>query len=317
MLKLGVIMNPIATINPKKDSTLALLREAQARHYQIFYMEREHLAIQNHRVMGDMSLLTIKDKENDWFERSTTSQTLPLSSLDLLLMRQDPPFDMSYIYMTYLLELAQQQGTVVANNPRSVRDANEKLFIHWFPECIPETFVSSEIVKLKMFLNKEKDIIIKPLGSMAGQSIFRVKKGDPNASVIMETLTGQNKNLVMAQRFIPEISLGDKRIILINGQAIPYALLRIPAADDFRGNIAMGATTKIQPLSKQDQFICNKVGPTLKEKGLYFVGIDVIGPYLTEINVTSPTGIREIEAKTKVKISAQLFEALEKKKHDP
>ena len=303
-------MDPIGSINIKKDSTYAMLREAQARGWQIHYMEQDDLSLRDGVVQARTRALTLHDDTQHWFDFGAESQ-LALHELDVLLMRKDPPFDMEYIYSTYLLELAEAQGLLVVNKPQSLRDANEKLYTAWFPQCVAPTLVSRRGNDFRAFLSQHQDIVLKPLDGMGGASIFRVRQDDPNISVILETLTEQGRRSIMAQRYLPEITQGDKRILLVDGIAIPYALARIPAKGETRGNLAAGGTGVGRPLSKRDQWICEQVGPTLRNKGLLFVGLDVIGDYLTEINVTSPTCIRELDTQYHLNISAQLLDAIE------
>lgn len=311
-IKLGVIMDPIGSINFKKDSTLAMLLEAAQRGYELYYMEQTDLFLKEENVYAQMSSLSVANDPDDWFSLGE-QQTRPLSELDVVLMRKDPPFNMNYIFTTYLLELAEAKGTLIVNKPQSLRDANEKLYTAWFPQCTVPTLVSSQSAQLRQFINDQKDVILKPLDSMGGSSIFHVKQGDANSNVIIETLTLNNTKPIMAQRFIPEITHGDKRILLIDGEPVPYALARIPSATDHRANLAAGGTGKGIALSERDLWICRQVAPTLKAKGLIFVGIDVIGDYLTEINVTSPTCIRELDQQFNLNISATLMDCIESK----
>lgn len=310
MLKpLGVIMDPIAGINPKKDTTLALLLAAQQRHWPIFYMEVTDLFLINDKPYARMRRLQVKDDEKDWF--SCDKETIaPLTSLSVILMRKDPPIDMQYIYATQLLDKAEQQGVLIANRPQSLRDFNEKLFTLNFPQCCPPSLVTSSIHAAQEFLLEYQDIIAKPLDGMGGQSVFRLRTSDPNINVILETLTANNQSYMMVQRYIPEVLAGDKRIIMINGEPISYALARIAPPGETRSNLAVGAKSKAIKLSERDIWICQQVGPSLREKGLLFVGLDVIGEYLTEINITSPTGVREIDAQCNINISAQFIDAI-------
>ena len=310
-MKIGILMDPISNIHIYKDTSFALLLALQARNYKLHYMEATDIFLRNKKVHAFMRRLYVKDNTSSWFKLSSP-YIHPLNWLDIFLMRKDPPFNMSYIYLTYLLELAEKDGLFVVNKPASLRDANEKLFSNWFPQCIPKTLVTSRKELLQLFLQEQKEIIIKPLGAMAGKSIFRLTTQDPNVFVIIDTMTANGKQLVMAQKFIPSIKYGDKRIILINGTPIPYALARIPSKGDFRGNLAAGAIGVGQELSNRDQWICQQVGPSLAQKGLWFVGLDIIGDYLTEINVTSPTGIRELETQFKINIAEQFVDFLEK-----
>lgn len=310
-IRLGVIMDPIADIHYQKDSTLAMLWEAQARGWDIFYMEQNDVFLQDGIAYTEATALAVMQDPQQWF-KFNERKTMPLSELNIILMRKDPPFNQAYIYTTQLLDYAERSGVLVVNNPQALRDFNEKIFAACFPECAPPTLVTACKEKLNHFLKQHKDIVCKPLDSMGGVSIFRLQNGDVNAPVIFETLTHNQSLPIMAQRFIPEITAGDKRILLINGEAIPHALARVPQGEDWRGNLAVGAKGLVQPLTERDQFICAQVGPMLRNHGLYFVGIDVIGDYLTEINVTSPTGIRELDTHLKINISAMLFDVLEK-----
>lgn len=309
-MKLGVLMDPIDQIHREKDTTFALLLEAQARAYEIYYLEPQDIWLQDGICWGRMNIIRVDDDPDDWFELAEEI-IQPLVDLDVFLMRKDPPFDMKYVYLTYLLEQAEARGLLVINKPASLRDANEKLFASWFPQCCPKTMVSSKMDLLRDFIDSEEHVVIKPLGSMGGKSVFSVQEGDPNVNVILETLTHNGQEMVMAQHFIPEIANGDKRILLINGEPVPHALARIPAEDDFRGNIASGARTEGRELTDRDYWICEQVGPTLREKGLNFVGLDVIGDYLTEINVTSPTCVRELEAAFDINICGDFFDYIE------
>ena len=309
-MKLGIVMDPIDRIKIAKDTSFALLLEAQRRGYEIYYMEPQDVWLQDGISWGRMRLLTVEDDLERWF-RFNDEMILPLADLDLLLMRKDPPFDMQYVYLTYLLEQAEAQGLSVFNKPASLRDANEKLFTVWFPQCCPHTLVTRRADLLKEFVATEEKIVIKPLDAMGGESIFVVNDGDANTNVIIETITQHETQLVMAQRFISEITQGDKRILLINGDPVQYALARIPSEDDFRGNIASGARTEAVELTDCDRWICEQVAPTLVDKGLVFVGLDVIGDYLTEINVTSPTCVRELDNLFDLNISSDFFDCLE------
>ena len=312
-LKIGVVMDPIATIKPYKDSTFAMLLEAQSRGWSLHYMEQKDLFIRDGVSYGAMRQLAVHDNNDHWFDFESPAHTQPLSELDVILMRKDPPFDMEYIYTTFVLENAESQGVLIVNKPQSLRDANEKMYTSWFPQCCPPTLVSRNHSLLRAFLSEHQDIILKPLDGMGGASIFRLREGDPNISVVLETLTQHQKQFIMAQTFIPEITKGDKRILMVNGEPVPYALARIPAQGETRGNIAAGGRGEGIPISDRDRWICDQVGPTLKEKGLIFVGLDVIGDYLTEINVTSPTCIRELDAQFSLNIGAQLMDVINEK----
>lgn len=310
MTKLGVVMDPIGSINPKKDSTLAMLLEAQARGLQIHYMEQGDLHLKNSKPCANMQTLTVRDDLHDWYELTQNEQR-PLADLDVILMRKDPPFDMEYIYSTYLLELAEREGVLVVNRPQALRNANEKLSTAWFPQCTAPNLVSRDSNEIRAFIAEHQDIILKPLSAMGGESIFRVQQNEPNINVIIEVMTNRGRKYVMAQRYIPEISEGDKRILLIDGEPVPYALARIAAPGETRANLATGGKGVGVPLSERDHWICQQLGPHLQEMGLLFVGLDVIGDYLTEINVTSPTCIRELDALYGLNISAQLMDKIE------
>jgi glutathione synthase len=309
-IKLGIVMDPISAINIKKDSSFAMLLQAQQRGYQIHYMEMADLYLLEGQGRAATKLLTVQQDPAGWYQFGT-EQDLALSELDVILMRKDPPFDTEYIYATYILERAEDEGTLIVNKPQSLRDANEKLYTSWFSQHTPKTLVSRDAKRLKAFYQAEQDVILKPLDGMGGASIFRLKPGDANVSVIIETLTEHGSRYAMAQRFIPEISQGDKRILVVNGKPVPYCLARIPASGETRGNLAAGGRGEARPLSDSDWAIANAVAPTLKAKGLIFVGLDVIGDKLTEINVTSPTCIREIEAAFPISITGLLFDEIE------
>ncbi len=309
-IKLGIVMDPIGQINVKKDSSLAMLLEAQSRGYELYYMEMQDLYLQNGRAHATMKSLQVQQDTESWYQFGKLLDT-PLAELDVILMRKDPPFDTEFIYATYMLERAETEGTLIINNPQSLRDANEKLFTAWFAELTPETLVSRSTDKLRRFYAEHQDIILKPLDGMGGASVFRIKPGDGNLSVIIETLTQDGSRYAMAQKYIPEISSGDKRILIVNGEPIPYCLARIPASGETRGNLAAGGRGEARPLTESDRRIAETLAPVLREKGLYFVGIDVIGDKLTEINVTSPTCIREIEDAFDINISGKLMDCIE------
>lgn len=312
-LKIGVVMDPIETINFKKDSTLAMLLEAQSRGWQLFYMLQTDLYMAHDVARAKMKPLKVFNDSENWFQLNQ-AEDLALETLDAILMRKDPPFDMDYIYSTYILEKAEDKGTLIINKAQSLRDANEKLFTNNFAQCMPATLVSSQTEHLTAFYKEQGDIILKPLDGMGGASVFRIKPNDSNLSVIIETLTEHGTKLTMAQRFIPEIKQGDKRILLINGEPVPYALARIPAKGETRANLAAGGEGVGVELTDRDRWICKQVAPILKAKGLIFVGIDVIGNYLTEVNVTSPTCIRELDKQYNINISALLMDWIEEQK---
>ncbi|MEN8169962.1 MAG: glutathione synthase [Pseudomonadota bacterium] len=309
-ITLGVVMDPISNIKFHKDSSLAMLQAAQQRGWRLHYMEMSDLYSRDGVAMARMTPLQVFDNEHHWYEFGQPAEA-PLHTLDVILMRKDPPFDMEYIYATYMLELAENRGSLVVNRPRSLRDANEKIFTSHFPQCTTPTLISRRQDQLRDFIAEHGEVILKPLEGMGGASIFKVSASDPNTSVIMETLTEYGSRYAMAQRFIPEISEGDKRILLIDGEPVPYALARVPAKGELRGNLAAGGTGVGVELSERDHWICSQVTPTLREMGLIFVGIDVIGDYLTEINVTSPTCIRELDKLYGLDIGAQLMDAIE------
>ncbi len=311
-IRLGIVMDPIARIAFKKDSSLAMLLAAQARGWSLFYMEQQDLYQIGGEARARMRPLKVFEDPQHWFELDAESD-LPLSELDVILMRKDPPFDLEFVYCTYLLEQAERAGVLVVNRPQSLRDCNEKLFATQFPHCTPPTLVSRRADILREFAKEQRDIILKPLDGMGGSSIFRHREGDPNLSVILETLTAHGTQQIMAQGYLPAIKDGDKRILMIDGEPIPYCLARIPAAGETRGNLAAGGRGEARPLSERDRWIAAQVGPTLREKGLLFVGLDVIGEHLTEINVTSPTCIREIDNAFGTKIGEQLMDAIAKK----
>ncbi|TNE49279.1 MAG: glutathione synthase [Deltaproteobacteria bacterium] len=311
-IKLGVVMDPIASIQPKKDSTLAMLLEAQKRGWQIFEMHLNDLHALEGIPYATMRELKVYNDLTQWYEY-TDEISAPLSDLDVILMRKDPPFNMEFVYTTYLLDRAADLGTLVFNRPQSLRDANEKLFTMWFPQCTPVTLVTREAKEIKKFLAEHKAAVIKPPDGMGGHSIFFVKENDPNTNVVIETLTQRGTRFAIVQKFVPEAKLGDKRILLIDGEPFPYAVARVPPPDDFRGNLAVGAQGKGVELTERDRWLCSQVGPVLREKGMLFVGIDVLGDYLTEINVTSPTGIREIDKAFGVSVCETLFDTIQTK----
>lgn len=306
---LAMVMDPIASIKTYKDSSFAMLLAAQARGWKLWYLEMADLSLLQGRAYGRLRPLTVVDRKTDFFELGEAVER-PLAEMDALLMRKDPPFDTEYVYATYILERAEAEGLLVVNKPASLRDCNEKLFTAWFPELTPPTLVSRRAEQIRAFYAEHGDIILKPLDGMGGASIFRVQAGDPNLSVIIETLTEHGERYAMAQRYLPAISDGDKRILMIDGEAVPYCLARIPASGETRGNLAAGGRGEPRPLSERDQQIAAIVGPELRRRGLLFVGLDVIGDRLTEINVTSPTCIREIEAVYPVRIAEMLLDAI-------
>jgi glutathione synthase len=308
-IALGVIMDPIGSITIKKDSTFAMMLAAQRRGWRLWYMELSDLFVLDNRTQARMRSLEVQDDASSWY-RFTGEDTRPLDTLDAVLMRKDPPFDMEYIFATYLLEQAQRDGTWVINDPRSLRDANEKIFTLTFPRCTPPTLITRRLADIRAFHAAHTDIILKPLDAMGGASVFRVRPDDPNLSVIVESLTDRGRRFCMAQRFVPEISDGDKRVLMIDGASVPYCLARIPAPGETRGNLAAGASSQGRPLTERDRWIADQVGPELKARGIVFAGLDVIGDYLTEINVTSPTCIRELDAQFGLDIAGGLMDAI-------
>jgi len=308
--RIGVVMDPIESITPKKDSSLAMLLEAERRGAEIHYLQQADLKLIGGVAIGHSRILNVRDDNNDWYEKGAESE-IALGELDAILMRKDPPFDMEYVYTTYILDRAEEAGALIVNNPQALRDMNEKAYTAWFPQCAPRTLITRSMQEMKAFLAEHSRIVVKPLDGMGGKSIFVVNAGDKNANVIFETLTDYGARFAMAQVFIPEISDGDKRILLIDGEPVPYGLARIPSADDNRGNLVMGAVGEGRELSDREAWICGEIGPVLKASGVIFCGIDVIGDYLTEINVTSPTGIRELDRIFDLNIAGQLFDAIE------
>ncbi|MDP6967877.1 MAG: glutathione synthase [Gammaproteobacteria bacterium] len=305
-IRLGIVMDPIANINYQKDTSLAMLWAAQDLGWQLFYMEPQDLFARQGIGMGNMAPLQVRREPENFYTLGAASAQ-PLANLDVILMRKDPPFDNEFLYATYMLELAEQTGTLIINKPQSLRDCNEKFFATHFPQCCPEVLVARDPTILKDFHKHHGDVIYKPLDGMGGASIFRVKPDDANVNVILETLTQFGQQQIMAQRFLPDIKHGDKRILMINGEPVDHALARIPSAGETRGNLAAGGSGIARPLSDRDRWICAQVGPTLRAKSLHFVGLDVIGDYLTEINVTSPTCMRELDAQTGSDIAGQLM----------
>ncbi|MGZ8191716.1 MAG: glutathione synthase [Methylococcaceae bacterium] len=309
--KFGMVMDSIDHINIKKDTSFAMLLEAQARGWELHYMELNDLFLRNGKAYARTRTLKVQRNAQQWHE-FIAEQEIALDQLDVILMRKDPPFDQEYIYATYLLERAESMGVYVVNKPQSLRDANEKLFTAWFPQCCAETLVSREPARIRNFLMEQGEIILKPLDGMGGTSIFHIRQNDPNISVILETMTQYKSRYVMAQKYLPEIIDGDKRILMVNGEAVPFCLARIPAQGETRGNLAAGGRAEGRPLTERDWWIANQVGPTLREKGLVFVGLDVIGDTLTEINVTSPTCALELDSQFGLNISGLLMDHIEK-----
>lgn len=309
-ITLGVIMDPIASITPYKDSTLAMMLEAQQRGWELYYLTPNQVYLAQGKVRTQAQKVRVMDDNQNWYELAEI-EDISITKFDIVLVRQDPPVDSNYLYCTYLLDMAEKEGVLVSNKPSSVRDCNEKLFATQFPQCTTPTLVTSSSELLRSFVAEHQDTIMKPLDGMGGSNIFRVTHGDPNLSVIAEVLTEHGTTPIMIQRYIPEIVDGDKRILMINGEPVDYALARIPQQGETRGNIAAGGRGEGRELTERDRWICAQVGPVLKQKGLHFVGLDVIGDYLTEINVTSPTCIRELDAIYDINIAADLLDFLE------
>lgn len=308
-MKLGIVMDPIANISYKKDTSLALLLAAAQRGWQLYYMQQSDLYLDQGRAMATMAPLKVFADPDHWFELEA-AEAQPIAHLDAVLMRKDPPFDSEFIYSSYILEAAEREGCLIVNKPQSLRDCNEKVYATQFPECCPPVLVSRSEIQLRAFHQQHGDVIFKPLDGMGGTGIFRCKADDPNLGVILETLTRYGQETIMAQQFIPDISNGDKRILMVDGEPVPYCLARIPAEGETRGNLAAGGRGVAQPLSDRDRWIAEQIGPSLKAKGLIFVGLDVIGDYLTEINVTSPTCVREIDAAYGTDIGSLLMDAI-------
>ena len=309
-IKLGMVMDSIAHINIKKDTSFAMLLEAQARGWELHYMELNDLFLRNGIAYARTRTLKVQRAAKQWYQ-FIDEQDIPLHALQVIMMRKDPPFNQEFIYATYLLERAESMGAYVVNKPQSLRDANEKLFTAWFPQCCAETLVTREPKRIRDFLTEQGEIILKPLDGMGGTSIFHLRQNDPNLSVILETMTEYNSRYVMAQKYLPAIKDGDKRILVINGEPVPYCLARIPAQGETRGNLAAGGRAEGRPLTDRDRWIANEVGATLRDKGLVFVGLDVIGDTLTEINVTSPTCVVELDTQFGLNICGLLMDHIE------
>lgn len=311
-LTLAIVMDPIEAIKIHKDSSFAMLLEAQRRGWTLYYLQLGDLYVRDGVAWGRAAELSVRDDAAGWFELAEVVDRR-LGDMDAILMRKDPPFDMEYVYATYVLERAELAGALVVNRAASLRDFNEKFSTSLFPQCCPPTLVDRSAARVREFLAEHRDVVVKPLDGMGGASIFRLRIDDPNVSVILETLSAHGERFFMAQRFIPAISAGDKRILMVNGEPVPWALARIPAQGELRGNLAAGASAEGVALGERERWICEQVGPTLVERGLWFVGLDVIGDYLTEINVTSPTCIRELDGMYGLNIAGQLFDFIEQR----
>jgi glutathione synthase len=309
---LGVVMDPIGSIKPYKDTTLALMLAAQQRGWQLRYLEMQDLWLRDGIAMGRVRPVTVADDRKHWFELGAP-QTIRLGELDAILMRKDPPFDLEYVTTTYILERAEAQGALVVNRPASLRDCNEKMFTAWFPELTPPTLFARDTDTLRAFHAEHRDVIYKPVDGMGGMGIFRVGPDGMNLGSVIEQLTDLGRRTIVAQKYLPAIKEGDKRVLVVDGAAIPYCLARVPQAGETRGNLAAGGSGVPQPLSEADRRIAAAVGPELQRRGLLFVGLDVIGEHLTEINVTSPTCAREIDAAYGTDIGGTLIAALERR----
>ena len=311
-IKIAVLMDPIENIKVAKDTSLAMMLAAQKRGWQLYYIRRRDLFMRDGRPAARMQSVKVYDDKDHWYDAEPAADKF-LDELDCILMRLDPPFNMDYVYATYYLQRASDAGTLVLNNPAALRDINEKMFTAWFPDCCPPTLITGMEDKLREFHREHGDIIVKPLDGMGGSSIFRLKPDDPNVSVVLETMTLFGERQIMAQRYIPEITEGDKRILVVDGVPVPHALARMPAAGETRGNLAAGGTGVAVPLSERDREIAETIGPELVKKGVLFAGVDVIGDWVTEINVTSPTCARELDEQCNLDIGSQFMTALEKR----
>jgi glutathione synthase len=312
-IRLGVVMDPIDAIKYPKDSTLAMLLAAQARGFELAYLEQSDLSLRDGVAFGRVRPLTVKGDAKSWFALGEP-RVERLGELDCILMRKDPPFDTEYIYSTYILERAEHQGVLVVNRPQGLRDMNEKVYTAWFPQCCAPTLMTRDMGEMAGFLHEQRKIVCKPLDGMGGRSIFVLVDGDLNARVVFETLTDYGQRFAIAQRYIPEIvESGDSRVLLIDGEPVQYALARIPSAQDHRGNLAAGARGVGRPLNERDRWLAGEIGPALAAQGMLFVGLDVIGGFVTEINVTSPTGIRELEKQCGIRIGELLMAAIERR----
>jgi glutathione synthase len=311
--RLGVVMDAIGAITYAKDSTLAMLLAAQQRGFELLYLEQRDLLLRDGVAEGHMRPLTVRADPADWYTLGP-AVTAPLRVLDCLLMRKDPPFDIEYIYSTYILERAELEGVLVVNRPQGLRDINEKAYTAWFPQCCAATLITRDMAEMGGFLREHGKIVVKPLDGMGGRSIFVLEKADRNARVVFETLTDYGSRFAIAQRYLPEIAeSGDARVLLIEGEPVPYALARMPSAEDHRGNLAAGARGVGRPLNERDRWLAGQIGPALARQGMLFVGLDVIGGFVTEINITSPTGIRELDKQFGIHIGELLMDAIERR----
>ncbi len=308
-MKIAIVMDFLHHIHVAKDSTLAIMAALQARGAELYYLTPQDLSLQHNIGYGFCRPIRLLDNPTNWYALEE-GENLPLTTFNAILMRKDPPFNMDYIYSTYILEQAAREGVYVSNHPQSLRDCNEKLFALQFPTLCPPSLVSSHPAAIKHFVHTHQHCVLKPLDAMGGARIFQIKVGDPNVNVLIDTATSQGTTLCMVQRFIPEIAQGDKRVLIVFGEPIPHMLVRIPTKEDFRGNLAAGATFEVRPLTTVEQTIAESLKESFIERGLDFVGIDIIGEYLTEINVTSPTGIKEIQARSGCQVATIFAEAL-------
>jgi glutathione synthase len=309
-VKLAFVADPLDSFKIYKDTTFAMMREAAARGYALYALEQEDLTWRGGIVQGDARRIHLTGVKPGWY-RSEGRATAPLRDFDAVLMRKDPPFDMEYVYSTYLLELAELQGARVFNRPRGIRDWNEKMAVARFPQFAPPTLVTRREPLIREFLAEHRDVILKPLDGMGGASVFRARQDDPNVGVIIETVTHYGRRTIMAQRYVPEIQEGDKRVLLIAGKPVPHALARIPKPGETRGNLAAGATGVARELTRRDREIAEALGPALQKEGLLLVGLDVIGDWLTEVNVTSPTCFQEITEQSGFNVAGMFMDALE------
>ncbi len=311
--KLAIIMDPIESIQPRKDSSLAMLLEAQSRGWEIHYGQMSDIWLRDGVAFGHLTALRVANDPAEWFVPGEVTVT-PLGDMDVILMRKDPPFNTQYVFATYVLQRAEDHGALVVNGAQGLRDANEKVFLAWFPDCVPPTLISRSLREMRAFIAEHHKVVVKPLDLMGGRSVFVTDTADGNRNVILETVSQGGEQFVMLQKYMADIvDSGDKRIILIDGQPIPMALARVPSPGDHRGNMDAGARTEVRPLTDRERWICEQIGPALRDKGLMFTGIDVIGGYMTELNVTSPTGIRELELAGDVQITKQLFDVISSK----
>jgi glutathione synthase len=313
-LNLAVVMDPIEDIKPAKDTTLAMMLAAQRRGWPLSYLELRHLWLRDGVAYGRAHPVTVRDDPADWHTLGEPA-TVPLGDFDVILMRKDPPFDTEYIYATYILERAAEAGALVVNRPQGLRDMNEKVYTAWFPECCAPTLITRDMADMAAFLREHGRAVCKPLYGMGGRSIFVLDAGDKNASVVFETLTEYGTRFAITQRYIPDIvTTGDARVILVDGEPVPFALARIPTAADNRGNLAAGAKGVGRPLDERDRWLAARIGPALRERGMLFVGLDVIGGFVTEINVTSPTGVRELDRQFGLDIAGSLMDAIARRR---